>query len=547
MKINILHITDLHIGNKNNTSDFLRDGFYKDYIDKLALKINIQYDFLIITGDYINAIDSTPKVEKFEHASKIISYIQNKFGISNEKTFLCIGNHDIDIKEEENDKHHEARTGYLDFFPKHTGKPIANYNNLMFLYKEQNTFILTLDATYKSKGKITPGMLDVEDIDSCINLLRDNNVDENSTLFILTHYPFIEISGTMSTLEETGWDEKHLWKSAFVLRKRIESLRNKLKQNTFVFFGDIHFPYQNNYEGLIYFSSGRLGTDIFKPKESKPESLSMIPRQARIYLISENSIEIKTASWNPISVTENPHIGEWDIAEAELKFNERTVVIDESTSVQTVKMEVFCNSTEQKIIQSITSQKMYKFGRFNTAHDDNVSLAWILINKLLNNHSLLCDIVSNMQNWIISQSLVSKDSILFGVDCWGNVISSQLSAVTDISNYCTVSRAEGKYHSDDELLCDEIKSDLKKYINIIIITDVVATGNGSDFIFKSIKPYCSEHARFFVFSVIADETQNHYLRENYTHVTSCAKLRIPIIHKDKLPDEEILPSIITFN
>jgi len=287
MKINILHITDLHIGNKNNASDFLREGFYKDYIDNLSSKINIQYDYLIVTGDYINAIDSTPNVDKFEHASKVILYIQNKFKISNEKTFLCIGNHDIDIKKEALDEHQEARIDYLNFFPKHTGKPIANYNNLMFLYKEQNNFILTLDATYKSKGKVTPGILDVEDIDGCVSLLRDNNVDENSTLFILTHYPFIEISGTMSTMEETGWDEKHLWKSAFVLRKRIEALRNKLNQNTFVFFGDIHFPYQNINEGLIYFSAGRLGTDIFKPKESKPELLSMIPRQARIYSINE--------------------------------------------------------------------------------------------------------------------------------------------------------------------------------------------------------------------------------------------------------------------
>lgn len=544
--MNILHITDLHIGDSKNESDYLREGFYRDYIDGLYSKVDLQFDFLLITGDYINATDKTPAPEKFKHASKVIIYLQDKFKIAKEKTFLCIGNHDIDIEKERIDDIENARIDYSNFFINHTGKAIAQYKNFAFLHKDGDNFILSLDATFKSKGHTKPGILDVTDIDECINILRNNNITTDSTLIILAHYPFIEISGTISATEEAGWDDKHIWKSAFVLRKRIETLRNPNNQNTFMFFGDIHFPYQNNHNGITYLSAGRFGTDIFKPKESKPESLSMIPRQARYYSINEYVVDCATASWNPISHHENPHTGEWEINISPLKLKQNDQIQVAKPNEQQKNLEVFCPSTEDRIIQLITNQQLYRFGRFNTAHENKVSLAWILVNKLLNNHSLLCDIISNMREWIISNSLIPKDTILFGVDCWGNVISSQLSSFTNIANYCTVSRAEGKFHSDDELLCTEITSDLIKYKNIIIVTDVVATGNGTDFILKSIRSFCSEHAKFYVFSILADETQNHYLIESYTHITSCAKLRIPIIQADKLPAEEILPSIIAF-
>ena len=289
-----------------------------------------------------------------------------------------------------------------------------------------------------------------------------------------------------------------------------------------------------------------MGTDIFKPNVSKPESLSMLPRQARIYLINKNSIDCKTASWKPISHRESPHVGEWEINNLSIKLRDTINETVETVIVESKKINVFSQNTEQRIIQVITNQNLYRFGRFNTAHDNNVSLAWVLTNKLLNIQSLLCDIVEDMKEWINSNNLIAKDTIMFGVDCWGNVIASQLSAITNIPNYCTVSRAEGKYHADDELLCSEIKVDLKNYKNVIIVTDVVATGHGTDFILKSIKTYCSSHVNFYVFSVLADENQNHFLVENYTHVTSCSKLRIPIISKDKLPSEDILPAIIAF-
>lgn len=546
MDIKILHITDLHIGDKENESDYLREGFYRDYIDTLYSKIDFSPEFLIITGDYINAPDKTDISEKFEHASKVISYFQSKFNIVNTNTFLCAGNHDIILEKEKNEEFAKAREQYLNLRNKHSGNPIANHNDFATLYCLNNQYFLTLDSTFKSKGLTKPGILDVKDIDECIKMLRDNNVSEDRALFILSHFPFIEISGTISAIEEPEWYDKHIWKSAFALRKRIEAIRNPAKNNTVVFFGDIHFPYQNNHNGICYLSSGRFGTDIFKPKVSNPDSLSMLPRQARYYKLDEYNLECSTASWNPKSHKENPHTGEWEINMFPIKFKDLEVTPIIGPKNEPAKFDIFCIETEDKIIQLITNNHLYKFGRFNTAHENKVSLAWILVNKLLNNHSLLCDIVTNMKDYITKNNLVPKDTILFGADCWGNVISSQLSSFTGIVNYCTVSRAEGKFHSADELLCKEIKSELPKYKNVVILTDVVATGNGTDFIFKSIKPFCSEHAKFYLFSILADKTQSHYLIENYLHITSCAKLRIPIIDSDKLPSEDILPSIITF-
>ena len=71
---------------------------------------------------------------------------------------------------------------------------------------------------------------------------------------------------------------------------------------------------------------------------------------------------------------------------------------------------------------------------------------------------------------------------------------------------------------------------------------MIATGNGTAFIFNSIKDFCSDHAKIYIFSVLADQIQNHHLTENYFHITSCAKLRIPIIESEKLPPEDIFPS-----
>lgn len=157
MDLKLLHITDLHIGDKDNPDDFLREGFYRDYVDKLFGVINPKIgdiDYLMISGDYINAIaHDTPIEQRFEHASKVVEYIQQKFGISKNKTFSCIGNHDYILAEEATGNNEKARQHYNKFVPSFTAECISNFENFAFLYKDENNYILSLDSTYNSKGK----------------------------------------------------------------------------------------------------------------------------------------------------------------------------------------------------------------------------------------------------------------------------------------------------------------------------------------------------------------------------------------------------------
>ena len=75
--INILHITDLHLENFEGDSDeFLRKGFYKEYIDRLYQSLNYKHDsvnidYLIVTGDFINI----GTVENYSSIKQILDYI----------------------------------------------------------------------------------------------------------------------------------------------------------------------------------------------------------------------------------------------------------------------------------------------------------------------------------------------------------------------------------------------------------------------------------------------------------------------------------------
>ena len=57
--MNILHITDLHLDEFEGENEFLREGFFEEYIDRLFSTIenklaSEKIDFLIVTGDFIN-------------------------------------------------------------------------------------------------------------------------------------------------------------------------------------------------------------------------------------------------------------------------------------------------------------------------------------------------------------------------------------------------------------------------------------------------------------------------------------------------------------
>lgn len=136
--MNILHITDLHLDNFTGDVEFLRNGFYEEYIDRLFLSLekgSYTVDYLIITGDFVHV----GKVENFKHIETIVNYILKKFSIDRNKVCLCIGNHDYKWKElTDGDIEHEKLL-------KSPFNDLRNKYNTTFIEDENNFFLTKLD------------------------------------------------------------------------------------------------------------------------------------------------------------------------------------------------------------------------------------------------------------------------------------------------------------------------------------------------------------------------------------------------------------------
>src|SRR5687768_4357424 len=96
-KMNILHITDLHLDNILSTNENLRKAKYKEFIDDLieciksTLSANI--DLLVCTGDFVNK----NKIENWPHSKTILTYFVSQLDLKPSDVSICIGNHDIDL------------------------------------------------------------------------------------------------------------------------------------------------------------------------------------------------------------------------------------------------------------------------------------------------------------------------------------------------------------------------------------------------------------------------------------------------------------------
>src|SRR5687767_2104119 len=91
----VLHITDLHIRDPKGTTEYLRAGFYEEYLDGLIVTIrpfiDDRLDSIVVTGDFIDA----GKTENFEHATKVINYLAAKLRVTAGQVAICNGNHDL--------------------------------------------------------------------------------------------------------------------------------------------------------------------------------------------------------------------------------------------------------------------------------------------------------------------------------------------------------------------------------------------------------------------------------------------------------------------
>lgn len=90
-KINILHLSDLHISIKDRN---IKKEIIKKLIDDCNNVVNSQVNIVIITGDLV----SSGTKENFDIATEIIEYISNKLNVEYENIIYIPGNHEVDIQ-----------------------------------------------------------------------------------------------------------------------------------------------------------------------------------------------------------------------------------------------------------------------------------------------------------------------------------------------------------------------------------------------------------------------------------------------------------------
>lgn len=165
--INILHLSDLHIQNKNKK-------FKKEILEKLvydcSIKLNRTIDLIIFTGDLVSGGNK----ENFDIAKQTIEYLLNAFSLEKDKFIYIPGNHEVDTSaiksyyftglQSENDKNKWNRYDFKkDTDLNHQLKEYINFEysinfnndiitNLFYNINDVKIGITTINSAWFSKG-----------------------------------------------------------------------------------------------------------------------------------------------------------------------------------------------------------------------------------------------------------------------------------------------------------------------------------------------------------------------------------------------------------
>jgi hypoxanthine-guanine phosphoribosyltransferase len=567
MELRILHITDFHIDNPHGESENLRDGFYREFIDKLVAQIGQNFpggiDYIMATGDFVNR----GKVENFGHASKVLQYLADGLKVPKGKVAICLGNHDYNRDVEKEQGPIIARKPYYDFASQFDfGEEKKKNDNASLLFEpSKKAYLLRLDSTWHSEGTAEPGKLSTKEIDDIINQMV-YDVPKDELLVILSHFPMISFPRAKYVTEEKNWEEKHIWKDSNDIVERIVGIRPN--SQTLYLFGDGHIPDFTSYSEYAHFiMTGMIGGSYdsrhFINEEGQPVSYNKTDEVKIIEFTSEaNQPYIYTLSYKPDGYTFSKHKGHWEINKSPARIEaspkakpqppeEQIRIIPEKFDLST---EVISTSVQTEIIERIRNGKLYSLNRHVTSETD-VSLGWVSINKLFDNQQILVQCIEKSIDWLsrkITSPLNENNTILIGVDFWGSILASQISVRTKIKNFCFAVRGEGKHNSHQEtieFLKEQITlfPDLK---NIIILTDVVSSGNTinktREKLAEFVKPITIEN--WVAISIISDAKQARSVEINkFKYIgTFCGELRIPMVNSNDLPDESILPPRLDF-
>lgn len=552
MKTKVLHITDLHVSDPYSPNENLRKAYYKEFLEPLTdeiIRTVESIDYIVCTGDFIDK----GKVENFEHVKEIFEYLRLKLNLEKENVLLCLGNHDIIRKLEEERKIKDSREKVLEFLnfysPNSKLKSGAYYD--IYSIASNTAYFLRLDSLYNSNGSNKPGVLSDSDIDNLIQDL-DSVVHPNAPMLVLSHYPMIIFDRPTYALEESNWFDNHLWKSGHDIVLRCSKKRRR--GLTLWFFGDAHIPDFWSYSDYNHFiMTGMVGGNYLNPPVNGAKASYNKYNEVKVVDVDftgeKKEMDIYTFSYRSKSQTPSPHHGNWEITKSSKRIVDSPIPSITETQVTQKDDEstLISSSIQETILSQVSTKKLYKLNRYITSTADS-SLAWVSMSKLFENLILLDGCVSKASEWIKNKIIINNDieeTCILGIDFWGGIISTQISVRLGCKNYTIATKSDGKHNSfyeKSDYLCEKLKIN-NKVKNIVVVTDVICTGGTIAGIRKKTISILGNNYSWSLISVISDsrQTKKDNLNDFINIGTFCSDLRIPIISNDDLPDENILP------
>lgn len=531
--MNVLHITDLHLNNFEGDEEFLRKGFYREYIDRLFTSITTeteisQIDCIIISGDFIDK----GKIENFEHVISIIDYLCLKFSINKNRVHMSIGNHDYKWKELENidnEKENILKKNFKDFRNYYISQFEIDDENYSISKIDDNTIFLSLDSTWNSLDG-SPGETSVKIIDSLVYDLR-NITTQNTTLLIGCHFPIISFSDNFLASEEPDWHKNHVWIKANSLHDRLKRLD---VYNIVWFHGDVHAGDARNIDKETFILTSKFGC--------KPD-ISEQRRQANLIILDENGIYKITCNYEFPTHNQNPSLGDWKISQKnEIRQFKK---VEKTVEIQNENFNSINNEVEEAILRKIKDQELYQFGRFQV-DKEYISLGWVDINKLLTDKDLLNRISDKCHELIKSKNLNNIETLFLGVEIIGGILASQLSVRFNVKNSIIPVRTKQDQYSEFEF-SHSTSADLSIYKNIVIFIDIISSGKTINDIVNEIL-LKNEDINIHIISIISNDLENKLITipKTKSYNSFCTKLKIPVIKSDEMPNEELVKPKLTY-
>ena len=566
----ILHLTDLHIKAPEQPGEHLRQSYFKGYIDRLATIVRKmcpgKYDAIIVTGDFVDE----GKTKNFSHAAKVLKHVAKQFSVPLDRCLVCPGNHDIDRRLDKKKRLKGARDPFRKFsvqFGK--GNVKGRLPRATLYYLPNRIACLMLDATWGSNGRNSPGPIARGDIDQIVSKFVEK-LPRNELLVVGSHYPVCSFPDMMDAMEIPNWEAHHLWKTGAILKERIVGARGDAP--TLWLCGDVHGTGNLLENRLFLLAGGRLGVRTCKGDSS-------VPRVAQVVRMSSDGKrpDLLIASHPMPGHVQQADYGDWTAKWAKVHFHATYLPDSSEIGVPAVTslakptkstrktaplkrangvVELLDPKLQERLLLAIKRDSLYSLGRFKTS-PSQVSLAWVSIGPLLNQVGILPGLLHSMLAWLkgklgLKRDAQIQDAVLLGIDCWGAILASQLSVLTGVPNFCIAARTRGAHFVPQEDVSTTVLQAIRKSRVVVLISDVVATGESIAYLHNKIRKELStteyRRLKWFCLSVLSDRQQRRTVDCSFllAHGTACAELRMPVVSASALPDEAVLRPKLSF-